>query len=314
MPQGRSDRAVVQSAEGVNPKAGNRRALLVGIDRYCEAIRDAAARDGRPLPDLEGCVRDTADVAELLRRQFNFPDSSVRALHDEQATCEAIRLGFSWLVDGAQAHDPLLFYFSGHGSIYRRPGGAPGTMPQFGELLCPHDMDWDAPRFISDHDLRAWTDRAPPGTTLEVVLDACCAGGMEDAASLRMQTGEASESDGVQNKFLPPPADLLAAARGAGTSSDLLSRVAEDGGSRRCIVWAATSDRGPAIIASFSGTKRSVFTYHLARELRGRAQDAKRGDVLASVARSVVARNESQEPALAPAKPAVEQGSFLIVP
>lgn len=130
------------------------RALLIGINNYPD-----------PRNTLQGCIKDSLAVKQLLQGNYGFNDDDIRVLHDEQATLANARSGLDWLVAGAAAGDRLVFYQSSHGYHFMRDS-------TWVEVLCLYDD------FLEDNELSRRTQVLPPGT-LTVMLDSCFSGGMD---------------------------------------------------------------------------------------------------------------------------------------
>jgi hypothetical protein len=130
------------------------RALLIGINNYPD-----------PRNTLQGCIKDSLAVKQLLQGYYGFNDDDIRVLHDEQATLANARSGLDWLVAGAAAGDRSVFYESSHGYHFVRDG-------TWVEVLCLYD------EFLEDNELSRRTQVLPPGT-LTVILDSCFSGGMD---------------------------------------------------------------------------------------------------------------------------------------
>lgn len=121
------------------PAAGERWALIVGVDRFQGATR----------PNF-GAVNDAADVRQALLKA-GWADDHIKVLTDGGATAAAIRSGLQWLVDHSGPTSMSVFHYSGH-------------VKQVGptEYLWPHDN-----AFIADVELagklrqlkgQAWID------------------------------------------------------------------------------------------------------------------------------------------------------------
>lgn len=152
-------------------RAPDRRALLVGIDRY----PDPAAR-------LAGCVNDTYLVSAALQ-EAGFPPERIRLLLDERATAPALRERLAWLLDDARPGDVRLFFFSGHGA--QVPAYGPDeVVDSADEVLVTHDFDWSDPRGtgIVDDEVFDLYAQLPYGAHFVMILDCCHAGGMARAA------------------------------------------------------------------------------------------------------------------------------------
>ena len=88
--------------------------LCIAIDKY---------RDKR-FPELNNCVRDARALVSVLIERYQFSENEVITLYDEKATSEGIYEAFMELVEGLEANDNLVIYYSGHG--------------EFLEYLCEH--------------------------------------------------------------------------------------------------------------------------------------------------------------------------------
>ncbi|HEX2046415.1 MAG TPA: caspase family protein [Acidimicrobiales bacterium] len=109
------------------PAAGERWALLVGIDRF----------QGSTRPNF-GAVADVADVRQALLKN-GWAADHIRVLTDGAATAGAIRAGLQWLVERSGPNSLAVFHYSGH---VKQVGST--------EYLWPHDN-----AFIPDSDLAA---------------------------------------------------------------------------------------------------------------------------------------------------------------
>ena len=109
------------------PAAGERWALIVGVDRF----------QGSTRPNY-GAVNDAADVRQALLKA-GWADDHIKVLTDGGATAGAIRAGLQWLVDHSGPTSLSVFHYSGH---VKQVGST--------EYLWPHDN-----AFISDTDLAA---------------------------------------------------------------------------------------------------------------------------------------------------------------
>jgi uncharacterized caspase-like protein len=121
------------------PAAGERWALIVGVDHFQGATR----------PNF-GAVNDAADVRQALLKA-GWADDHIKVLTDGGATQAAIRSGLQWLVDHSGPTSMSVFHYSGH---VKQVGST--------EYLWPHDN-----AFIADTELagkirqlkgQAWVD------------------------------------------------------------------------------------------------------------------------------------------------------------
>jgi hypothetical protein len=106
--------------------ATNRRALLVGIDRYANL----------PYP-LAGCVNDAQVLTRLLEDSYGFGPDATTTLLNEQATRERILAELDALVDATEQDDVVVIAYSGHGSqMTDRDGDDPDALD---ETIVPYD-------------------------------------------------------------------------------------------------------------------------------------------------------------------------------
>ena len=133
----------------------SKRAFCIGINDYPGSNND-----------LNGCVNDMNDWAELLSDQFEF---DVSTLGDREATADAILGALADLVDGSESGDNLVLTFSGHGT-YILDGRDADESDNYDEAICAHD------RNIVDDEIRSIINRLPSDTYLTVISDSCHSG------------------------------------------------------------------------------------------------------------------------------------------
>jgi len=142
------------------------RALLIGIGDYADPAID----------DLPGIDLDVAIMRRVARR-LGFTPAGIRVLEDDAATLGAVeRTVREWLVDGVDADDRVLIYFSGHGTqLIDRDGDESDGRD---EVLVMHDMRLSGGEItgalVDDrfHGLLAEI----PATDVMLVVDACHSG------------------------------------------------------------------------------------------------------------------------------------------
>ncbi|HXO22490.1 MAG TPA: caspase family protein [Thermoanaerobaculia bacterium] len=213
-------------AAAVRPGAGQRRALLVGIDDYTAShLPRPAARGalppapGRDWPNLGGAVNDALAMQEMLVARYGFAPHDIVTLIDQAATRAAIlRALEDDLLGSAGQGDVLLFYFGGHGSQVRNL--ASDEPDKLDESLVPADSRLGA-RDIRDKELRRLFNRIlDRGARLTVILDSCHSGsgarGLPTGARPRGVNPDLRDvADGADPG--PPPEDrgalVLAAAQ-----------------------------------------------------------------------------------------------------
>ena len=86
-------------------------ALIIGIDKY------------QYVQNLNYAVKDANAFKSLLIDNYNFPESNVTLLLNEDATYNNIRKKFSLITKSAKEQDRVLIYFAGHGETMDLPGG-----------------------------------------------------------------------------------------------------------------------------------------------------------------------------------------------
>lgn len=153
--------ATVASAE--------QRALLVGVGQYAV-----------PGIDLPGIDLDIERMRETLT-VMGFEDRQIRSLIDSQATSRKVIGEFrSWLRDGVNAEDRVVFYFSGHGSNV--PDLSGDEDDGVDEVLLAHDVrrvTREGKRTligVIDDDTMASLIAGIPSNNIWIIVDACHSG------------------------------------------------------------------------------------------------------------------------------------------
>jgi hypothetical protein len=149
------------------PAAGERWALIVGVDRF----------QGGTRPNY-GAVNDAADVRQALIKN-GWADDHIKVLTDGAATAGAIRAGLQWLVDHSSPNGMSVFHYSGH---VKQVGST--------EYLWPHDN-----AFIPDTEL-AGKLRQLKGSAW-VDISGCEAAGFDEGISApnRLFTGSSRANE-----------------------------------------------------------------------------------------------------------------------
>ncbi|KAK8658950.1 hypothetical protein V6N13_029169 [Hibiscus sabdariffa] len=132
---------------------------------------------------LNGCINDANCMKFLLVHRFNFPESSIITLTEEETdpyrrpTKRNMRMALRWLVQGCQPGDSLVFHYSGHGSQQKDDNG--DEMDGYDETLCP--SDFESQGMIVDDEINATIVRPlPHGVNLHAIVDACHSGTVLD--------------------------------------------------------------------------------------------------------------------------------------
>lgn len=158
---------VVSASAAQPPAAGERWALVIGIDRFQGATR----------PNFGGAA-DAADFRAALLKA-GWADDHIRVLTDGAATAAAIRAGLQWLVERSGPNSFSAVHYSGH---VKQVGST--------EYIWPHDN-----AFIADTELagsirqlkgQAWVD-----------ISGCEAAGFDEGISspTRLFTGSSRANE-----------------------------------------------------------------------------------------------------------------------
>ncbi|KAK9144761.1 hypothetical protein Sjap_004664 [Stephania japonica] len=142
--------------------------------------------------ELKGCVNDAKGMREFLIKKFHFPKSSIVMLTEEETsqlpTKRNLIMALSWLVQGCQAGDSLVFHYSGHG--YRQKNNNGDEVDGYDETLCP--LDFEKEGMIVDDKINETIVRPLPcGAKLHAIIDSCHSGTVLDLPFLcRMDRSE----------------------------------------------------------------------------------------------------------------------------
>lgn len=136
--------------------------------------------------ELSGCINDTQNLKELLKRKKYLKNSDMTFMNDNQKgglypTKQNIINQLQKLVDFANAHKDdqvfLFFSYSGHGHYLRDKNGDEDDGRD--EVLCP--VDYTKNGFIVDDYLKNnIVDKLSDNVTFVVLIDACHSGTMLD--------------------------------------------------------------------------------------------------------------------------------------
>jgi uncharacterized caspase-like protein len=107
--------------EILSPRYSESRALIIGINDY------------RYASPLRYAISDAEAIAELLKKNFGFPEENVALLTDENATKQNIIDSFiAYIGEDVAVDDKIVFFFAGHGYTFTGRRGEVG-------YLVPHD-------------------------------------------------------------------------------------------------------------------------------------------------------------------------------
>jgi len=163
----------VSASAAPAPAAGDRWALVVGIDHFLGATR----------PNFGG-VGDAGDFRQALLNA-GFADDHIKVLTDGNATAAAMRDGLQWLVDHSSPTSLSVFHYSGH-------------VKQIGstEYLWPHDN-----KFIPDTDLAAKVRQLKGSAWVDI--SGCEAAGFDEGISAPNRLFTASSQSNEKSYELP---------------------------------------------------------------------------------------------------------------
>ncbi|XP_024162285.2 metacaspase-1 [Rosa chinensis] len=160
------------SSTSLIKSCGRKRALLCGVTYQERKYK------------LKGTYNDVNNMKQLLINTFCFPPDCIRILSEEEGqpkeltpTKKNIEKSLKWLVEGCQAGDSLVFYFSGHG--LRQPDFRDDDVDGFDETICP--LDFMEEGMILDNDINSTiVHPLKEGVTLHAIVDACHSGTILD--------------------------------------------------------------------------------------------------------------------------------------
>jgi hypothetical protein len=279
------------------PEPRNRRALLVGIDRY-PLLTDFA--------QLDGATADAKAMAQTLTGRFGFAEERVRLLLDEAATRNAILAALDRLVEETETDDVVVFHFSGHGS--QMPDREGDEADGQDETLVPYDGGREPPhpnRDISDDEIYDWLLRLTAKTSYVTLIFDCC-----HSATLN-RDGFGDKVRGIppeerKIRDLPPSSERALRAAAAYKAQKGGGPVAKGAGGwlpwdRRWTLLAGCAAhqeshemRPPGLI----GTRHGVMTYFLVQELQNLRPGETWRDVYERILPQVTRESRTQEPQL----------------
>lgn len=106
----------------------NKWALLIGINEYPNFEAD---------DQLDGCINDIENIANILEMYFSFPNNNLMLLRNEEATRDNILTNLEILIEKISNDDIVVIYYCGHGSqMTDREGDEPDGLD---ETIVPYD-------------------------------------------------------------------------------------------------------------------------------------------------------------------------------
>lgn len=170
-----------------SPAFAARKALLIGIADYY-ALPSHSVKES-PKYDLKGPINDVTVIKNVLISLYGFSKHDIRTLTNESATKQSIDGAFhEWLIEGTDAGDLVVFYFSGHGS--RVEDFNRDEVDGYDEVLLPYDMNPDGGyNILIDDELGLWL-RKLHDRQVVVIVDGCYSGGALRGRTTRGIQGE----------------------------------------------------------------------------------------------------------------------------
>lgn len=149
-----------------SPLYAESRALIIGVGEY----------ENEDVNDLPGLDIDV-DIMKRVATNLGYKESSVLVLQDEEATIDNIVRGLDqWLVEGVEADDQVLIYFTGHGAQMQDQNSDEDD--GLDEFFLAHDFQVKnnvAEGALVDDDFYKFLSRIPTENIL-LVVDACHSG------------------------------------------------------------------------------------------------------------------------------------------
>jgi hypothetical protein len=167
----------------------SKRAVCVGINDYQGVAND-----------LNGCVNDANDWANLLETKFGY---ETRMILDAEATCEEVKGALNELIVTARPGDSLVFTYSGHGT-WVPDQGEEEESDNRDEALAVYDG------IIIDDEIRNILVQLDTDVSLAIISDSCHSGSV--TRSFLRNSANRARADENQDpripRFLPPEKDV----------------------------------------------------------------------------------------------------------
>jgi hypothetical protein len=227
------------------------RALVVGIETYAN-----------PRNNLPGVSNDVSAFMEILSR-FNVTD--VEVIRDANATSKNIRTALNALVEGAQAGDVRIFYYSGHGALLPK-GYALGDDPDGrDEALVPYEGTTDS--LILDNWFGLFLkEKLPASSSFYSVLDCCHSGQLYKRAHIAGLSNNMDDSDEPKAKEMDFSALVFNGnpiTIGNTSTNMTVKDFVVDEDLVNSVHIAASQPDTTALVLNIDGARRSVFTWAL---------------------------------------------------
>lgn len=250
---GLSDRVQAQPP-AVDPSAGTKRALLIGINKY------------KAVPKLQGSLNDIETMRQILLTRWGFADKSIVVLTDEAATRDGMLAALEQLAKVAGPNDTVYFHYSGHGSqVDDLNGDEPDD--HLDETLVPQDGRTPGIRDITDDELDAIFARMAAKNAF-IVLDSC-------------HSGTATRSLDIRTRSVPQDSriDIYKKAEEAKPKTRAIVPVITS----RYVVMTGAASHQEALDGPVDGRYHGFFTYSLAKSLSAAGPGASPREVFTGV-------------------------------
>lgn len=250
---GLSDRVQAQPPT-VDPSAGTKRALLIGINKY------------KAVPKLQGSLNDIETMRQILLTRWGFADKNIVVLTDEAATRDGMLAALEQLAKVAGPNDTVYFHYSGHGSqVDDLNGDEPDD--HLDETLVPQDGRTPGIRDITDDELDAIFARMAAKNAF-IVLDSC-------------HSGTATRSLDIRTRSVPQDSriDIYKKAEEAKPKTRAIVPVITS----RYVVMTGAASHQEALDGPVDGRYHGFFTYSLAKSLSAAGPGASPREVFTGV-------------------------------
>lgn len=234
---------------------GKKKALIVGISNY-----------GDRLPRLDSPEREIEEWRDLLMDEYDFSCGDIRLLANDRARRDEIVHRLKWLFADAEKGDQLVFAFAGHGiRLQRRDGTSGELLDGLDEALVAYPSaatdDLEKMAIFDNEVFNLYAESSAPEATVTFILD-CCHGGGFNSADMPRQPRAMSVSlpvDLRHRSLTSSPAPTCWNTRGRRSARRTTMPV----------ILSAAGELNLSVEVDLEGERRSVFSYHALKALRG---------------------------------------------
>ncbi|XP_025014335.2 metacaspase-1 isoform X2 [Ricinus communis] len=237
-----------------------KRALLIGVSYK------------KQKHELKGTINDVKKMKNWLIHNFDFKQENILILTDEPEpelipTKKNIQNCMKWFMESCQAHDSLVFYFSGHG--LRQPDFDGDELDGFDETICPVDF-MEAGMIFDNEIFLTIVQPLPKDAKLHAIVDACHSGSILDLSFVYNRERKIWEYN------VPPSVPIK-----------------QTNGGLAITISACRDDQVAADTDAFSAdsTMSGALTYTLTSIMKDR-QEITYGDLLDTIYRSIEAADQ----------------------